>query len=127
MEGLMVVHTAHFLDEALDLLVEQPVGVLVTDLAVNEHEVSLMTRELKQHVPQLVTILAAQRSDANMLIDLINQGQVFRFLLKPVPQAQCRIWLQSAASKHLELVQSPDNLLRHVVDEPEVETSPRAR
>lgn len=123
MDGLMQVHTAHFLDEALELLVAQPIGVLVTDLAVNEHEVSLMTRELKQQVPQLVTILAAQRSDANMLIDLINQGQVFRFLLKPVPQAQCRIWLRSAASKHLELVQSPDNLLRHVVDEPEIETT----
>lgn len=123
MQGEMVIHTANFLDEALDLLVSQPIGVLVTDLAVNEHEVSLMTRELKQQVPQLITILAAQRSDANMLIDLINQGQVFRFLLKPVPQAQCRIWLRSAVSKHLELVQSPDNLLRHVVDEPEIETT----
>ena len=117
----MVVHTANFLDEALDLMVSKPVGVLVTDLAVNEHEVSLMTRELKQQVPQLVTILAAQRSDANMLIDLINQGQVFRFLLKPVPQAQCRIWLRSAVSKHLEMLQSPDVMLRHVVDEPEIE------
>lgn len=123
MESEMVVHTANFLDEALDLMVSQPIGVLVTDLAVNEHEVSLMTRELKQQVPQLVTILAAQRSDANMLIDLINQGQVYRFLLKPVPQAQCRIWLRSAVSKHLEMLQSPDKMLRHVVDEPELETT----
>lgn len=123
MVGEIVVHTANFLDEALDLMVSQPIGVLVTDLAVNEHEVSLMTRELKQQVPQLVTILAAQRSDANMLIDLINQGQVYRFLLKPVPQAQCRIWLRSAVSKHLEMLQSPDRMLRHVVDEPELETT----
>lgn len=123
MESELVVHTANFLDEALDLMVSQPIGVLVTDLAVNEHEVSLMTRELKQQVPQLVTILAAQRSDANMLIDLINQGQVYRFLLKPVPQAQCRIWLRSAVSKHLEMLQLPDTMLRHVVDEPELETT----
>ncbi len=123
MESELVVHTANFLDEALDLMVSQPIGVLVTDLAVNEHEVSLMTRELKQQVPQLVTILAAQRSDANMLIDLINQGQVYRFLLKPVPPAQCRIWLRSAVSKHIEMLQSPDSVLRHVVDEPELETT----
>jgi len=111
------VHHANFLDEALDLMAAEPIGVLITDLAVNEHEVSLMTRELKQQVPQLVTILAAERSDANLLIDLINQGQVFRFLLKPVPQAQCRIWLRSAVGKHRQMLASPVEMLRHVVDE----------
>ncbi len=115
------VHCVHFLDEAMELMTTDPIGVLVTDLAVNEHEVNLMTRELKQYVPELVTILASERSDASLLIDLINHGQVFRFLLKPVHQVQCRIWLRSAIAKHKELLASPEALLRHVVDEAEHE------
>ena len=117
MAGEAVVHSVFFLDEAMELMTTDPIGVLVTDLAVNEHEVNLMTRELKQYAPELVTILASERSDANLLIDLINHGQVFRFLLKPIHSAQCRIWLRSATAKHKELLASPDALLRHVVDE----------
>ena len=117
MAGEAVVHCVHFLDEAMELMTTEPIGVLVTDLAVNEHEVNLMTRELKQYVPELVTILVSERSDASLLIDLINHGQVFRFLLKPIHQVQSRIWLRSAIAKHKELVSSPEALLRHVVDE----------
>ena len=121
MAGETRVHCVHFLDEAMELMTSDPVGVLVTDLAINEHEVNLMTRELKQYAPELVTILASERSDAALLIDLINHGQVFRFLLKPIHQTQCRIWLRSAVAKHKELLASPKALLRHVVDDTPVE------
>jgi hypothetical protein len=37
------------------------------------------------------------------MIDLINHGQVFRFLLKPVSTGQCRLWLASAFRRHEDL------------------------
>ena len=48
-------------------------------------------------------------------IDLINGGQVFRFLLKPIKAKQTSIWIESAVGKHVELVNNPELLARHAV------------
>lgn len=107
------VHRAVDTDAALDVLASAPVGVLITDIAVSEAAITALTTELKQQVPTLVTILAADRSDASMLINLINHGQVFRFLLKPIPVGQCRLWLSSARRRHVELAASEAERLRY--------------
>ena len=117
------VHSATDTDGALDVLAAQPVGVLITDIAVSESAVTALTTELKQQVPTLVTILAAARSDASLLINLINHGQVFRFLLKPVPVGQCRLWLASARKRHIELVASDAERLRYT---PQVQETPES-
>lgn len=106
---------ADTLAAAVDEVERSPVGVFVTDMALDEEEVSALTMHLKEAVPELVTIIVAERSDANLLIDLINHGQVFRFLLKPVPAAQCGIWLASAAHKYLELTSDHAMRMRHQV------------
>jgi serine/threonine-protein kinase len=110
------VHTAQTLEEAVDLLQGQPVGVVVTDLAVNEQAITTLTSELKRQVPELVTIVASDRSDAHLMIELINRSQVFRFLLKPLSVGQSRIWLSSAVSRHRELLNSPDAARRFQVE-----------
>ena len=50
-----------------------------------------------------------------MLIELINYGQIFRFLLKPFHAGQCRLWIDSAVRKHLDLVDHPATVERHRV------------
>ena len=107
------VHTAADLDAAIRTLGEIPIGVVVTDLAVDEGAVTELTTSLKRAAPELVTIVASDRSDAHLMIDLINHGQVFRFLLKPLSPGQCRIWLASAVNRHLELVAHPDATARY--------------
>jgi serine/threonine-protein kinase len=101
------VHGVRDAEAAIELLGHRPVGVLVTDAAVDERAVEALTAELQRQVPELVTIVASDRSDAHMMINLINHGQVFRFLLKPLSLGQSRIWLSSAVERHLELVTSP--------------------
>jgi len=106
---------ANNVDEALDVLGKFPVGVLITDLAVDEEEIDQLTCTLKQEVPELVTIIASERSDASLLIGLINHGQIFRFLLKPLHVAQTRIWLSSAVARYKELCYDEAAVLRHQV------------
>ena len=97
---------------------------MITDLAVNESEIDELTRVLKHEVPELVTIIASERSDAALLIGLINHGQIFRFLLKPLQVAQTRIWLNSAMTKYAELCTDNNKVLRHrVVRNAEVEAA----
>jgi DNA-binding NtrC family response regulator len=90
-----VLHSAN-LDASLELIRKHPVGVLVTDMGVDQKAVATLSQAVRQVTPDMVIILASERSDANVLIQLINSGQVFRFLLKPLQIGQCKIWLTSA-------------------------------
>jgi DNA-binding NtrC family response regulator len=110
-----VIHHARTVPEAIEVLEKRPVGVLVTDTAVNEKEVASLTAELKAYVPELVTVVASERSDAQQLITMINYGQIFRFLLKPLQVGQCRLWLESAVNKHVQLAKNPSLVRRHQV------------
>ncbi len=92
-------HQAATLEMALTQLAAHPVGVLVADMAANESDIDQLSSAVRDVVPDLVLVLASERSDANTLIELINSGQVFRFLLKPLHQTQAKIWLQSALRK----------------------------
>ena len=125
LEQSRVLHAVDGIDEAVQMLERHAIGVLITDIAINADEVQELTSQLKQHVPELVTIVASDHSDAHRLIDLINGGQVFRFLLKPIKAMQTSIWVESAVGKHVELVKNPDLLARHVVAEPESGSSLR--
>jgi DNA-binding NtrC family response regulator len=108
-------HTAHTVEEAVAVLETNPVGVLVTDIAVRQEEIHQLTAELKRHVPELVTIVASDRSDAQLLIDLINFGQIFRFLLKPLHAGQCRLAIEAAIGRHREMALDPALARRHAV------------
>jgi len=115
LEKSHVLHAVEHVEDAVQVLEKHAIGVLITDIAINAGEVQELTNQLKQHVPELVTIVASDHSDAHRLIDLINGGQVFRFLLKPIKAKQTSIWIESAVGKHVELVRNPQLLARHVV------------
>ena len=104
------------LDQALKALSERRVGVMITDITVDGTALESLTKTLKAEVPELVTIIASERSDAHTLIALINEGQIYRFLLKPVSKGQCKLWLSSATRKFEELAASETALARHRVN-----------
>ena len=120
LDGSHRLHRAQSLDEAVAALERHPIGVMLTDTAVNETQIATLTTTLKRHVPELVTIVASTRSDAQLLIDLINYGQIFRFLLKPLHGGQCRLSIESAVQKHRELTADPSARRRHSVAAREV-------
>ncbi len=101
---------------ALEALSNRRVGVMITDITVDSSELENLTKTLKAEVPELVTIIASERSDAHTLISLINEGQIYRFLLKPVSRGQCKLWLSSAIRKFDELAGSEASLARYRVD-----------
>ena len=101
---------------ALEALSNRRVGVMITDITVDSAELEKLTKTLKAEVPELVTIIASERSDARTLISLINEGQIYRFLLKPVPPGQCRLWLSSAIRKFEELAGNGGSTARYKVN-----------
>lgn len=96
------VHQAKNQSQVLGMVQDHPIGVLVTDVGVDEKGVAQLSQAVREVTPEIVIILASERSDANLLIQLINSGQVFRFLLKPLQTGQCKIWLASAMRRFLD-------------------------
>ncbi len=103
------------MDEAVDLLENQHIGVVISDTMVQDNPVLNLISTLKQHHPELVSVILTNRADAGTAIDLINQGQIYRFITKPLQDSQCKITVGSALRQHHRLAQSPELHQRYEV------------
>ncbi len=82
--GMHKVYYAATLSQADDAIRKFKIGVAVVDAAMVGDRVEQLTQHLRRSSPRLVSIVAGRRADGDMLMDLINRGKVYRFLLKPV-------------------------------------------
>jgi len=65
--------------------------------------------ELERHAQQVVTLVAADRSDAQDLIGLLSARKIHRLLIKPPAPGITRLLLESAASRCLQLRAAASN------------------
>jgi len=110
------------LARVLDVLEQQRAGVLVTDYTDNVNQLRNMIGSLKQVLPELVTIVVSENRDASDMIALINYGQVFRYVDKPLDMDRFLNDVNAAALRHIELVNHPELLQRHAVVEQQAES-----
>jgi len=98
---------------------QQHMGVLVTDFTTNKSTLQKIIGVLKKNMPELVTVVASTGRDTTDMINLINYGQIFRYILKPIEPEQLRKEIQAAANRHLYLLNNPESAKRHgVLDSP---------
>ena len=114
--GRLPVYTAGNIVQVVKCLTEQRPGVLVTDVSEDKATIQSMTARLKEHLPQLVTIAVSQHRDVLDMVWLINHGQIFRFLRKPLSAGRTAISLQAALQHHRQLLKNPELVKRHEVD-----------
>ncbi|MDH3673696.1 MAG: response regulator [Gammaproteobacteria bacterium] len=110
-------YAAETLDEALTLLDEHEIKVVVSETRVANTDITTLIKLLKKHRPDIISVVLTEHSDAKTIIDLINQGQVYRFLRKPVKPGQCRLSIQSAMIRNAQLRANPELIQRYVVDD----------
>lgn len=94
------IHYATDMEGAIDTLNQHDIAVLVIDTRVHGEETIGLIHILKRNYPALVSIVLTGEADAQTVIRLINQGQVFRYLTKPVRAGQLKISVQSAIKYH---------------------------
>jgi hypothetical protein len=114
--GRLPVYTAGNIVQVVKYLTENKPGVLVTDVSEDKATIQAMTARLKEHLPQLVTIAVSQHRDVLDMVWLINHGQIFRFLRKPLSAGRTAISLQAALQHHRLLLKNPELVKRHEVD-----------
>ena len=100
--GMHKVYYANTLAQANGVISKHKIGVAVVDAAMIGKKIEQLTQYLRKGSPRLVSIVAGRRNDGEMLMDLINRGKVYRFLLKPVSPGRARLAVESSVKHHLE-------------------------
>ncbi|WP_440222328.1 response regulator [Dokdonella sp. MW10] len=110
------VGTVATLEAALAELVARETAVLVAVLGGQGDDTVDAIKRLKQLRPAMLVIVVSPMQDSRLAIDLINHGQVFRFLLAPPVRELLRRSLASALERHAQLRATPRLQRRHEVE-----------
>ncbi len=90
--------------QALDWIAAEQIAVLVTDYEMPEMTGAELAAYAKVVQPTTVRILLTGMDGAQAAIEGINQGEIFRYLSKPVDPRSLRIVVAAAIEKHRELL-----------------------
>ncbi len=113
-ERYMVVGAGNIVSVTKLLKATRP-GVLVTDISEDLEVIETMVNALKSHLPELVTIVIGEHRDTVGLVNLINYGQIYRFLQKPLAAGTFTMTVKAATQKHLQLKKYPELARRYAV------------
>jgi eukaryotic-like serine/threonine-protein kinase len=117
MDGLCPVLYAPDLDKAIAVMQQQEIAVVLADVGGGNDDMGAMIKLLKQENPQILTVVLTAASDSDLVIELINQAQIFRFLNKPVKVGLLKRHLHAALEQYVKYQKSPELLKLHRVKE----------
>lgn len=105
--------TAHSVAAALDILADPryPVDIIVTDYRMPGQNGAELLRQVDMDYPHVVRVLVTAYAEKNVLLESINQGQIFRILEKPIDQASLRRVLRDAADRARERIARSHNMM----------------
>jgi len=112
---------ADAIEAALAILSEHEIAVVVAELSHRRDDVAGALKTLKQYTPGTLTIATSPLRDARSLIELINQGQIYRFLPKPLSRELLRRGLLAAIAHYSRIKAAPMLAQRHAVEQAKFE------
>jgi len=112
------------LSEAIGLLETHEIAVVISEIHVGTEDMTPFLKTLKHYHPQIVTIVLTSFQDMRALTGLINQGQIYRFLPKPVRRGVTARSIRSGINRHNEIRTTPQLVHHHRVPRPEKEIQP---
>lgn len=99
------------------------IGVAVVELPVDPSEAIQTISMFKKERPDLISIVLTDETDAQTAVDLINSGQVFRYLSKPLETEALEQTVEQAFSRHNFLRKNKQAQKRYKVDNSKVSFS----
>ncbi|MBA3582597.1 MAG: response regulator [Gammaproteobacteria bacterium] len=110
---------ARTLREAFEIIAKHDIAILISELVINQQDISGTIKALRKHKPSLLAIVVTSFSDVTSLIDLINQGQVYRYLPKPVSSGLLQRAISTSLIRFEQLRARPELNKRYAVDAPQ--------
>jgi len=96
----------------------ESIGVAVIELSEDTKSALQTINLLKRARPELITIALTEEYDAHTAVDLINQGQVFKYLAKPLDITGFQNTIENAFLRHRFLKNNKEANKRFKVESP---------
>jgi serine/threonine-protein kinase len=103
------------LADALTTMQSREVAVIIADIGAAHGDDTAAFKLLKQEHPEILSIVLTDASDSELVIDLINQAQIFRFVNKPVNYKLLKGHVQAALTRYINFKQTPQLVKQHQV------------
>ncbi len=113
-------HQAHSLSEALQILNDQPLDILVSDIQLDGEDLRPLLMSLAQAHPRLLSIIVTPFQDTQVLLKLINQAQIFRYLPKPLRRGMFERAIRTAADQARSWQRQPLRALDRAAEAPKL-------
>jgi len=81
---------------ALEVLDAESIDVIVTDLIMPVIDGLELLEQVKTKKPEIIRVIVSSASDTDSLLDAINRGSVYRYLLKPYKPEELKIVVRQA-------------------------------
>ncbi|ACF14162.1 response regulator receiver protein [Chloroherpeton thalassium ATCC 35110] len=111
------VYTASTIEQAFQFIKSTPISVLITEAMIGETDGVDFLAAVREEQPDTVPILLSDSKDAALAVRLINQGRVFRYLIKPFKREVLKTAVQSAVSQYNLFRKRPSMNLRRQEEE----------
>jgi eukaryotic-like serine/threonine-protein kinase len=115
--GIAAVKLVATPEDAVKTLETEEIALIIADLSAGQDGLSTLFKLLKVQHPEILSILVTEASDSELVIELINQAQIFRFLNKPINVRQMRGHVDAALAKYRSFKQRPELVRSHKVNE----------
>ncbi|MEA2290414.1 MAG: hypothetical protein QOD55_2411 [Solirubrobacteraceae bacterium] len=89
--------------EALRLLTEEPFDVVLSDMQMPMINGARFLTLAREHAPDTVRLLLTGQSSLDAAIAAVNEGEIFRFLIKPCPSGDLVEALTAAVDRYVVL------------------------
>lgn len=109
------------LEDAFSILSTENIGVIVSEVKIGGEDITDPLKKLKELHPSILTLVLTSFQDSKLLIDLINQGQIYRFMPKPILKKVVEMGVNAAMRQYRACQKRPQLLQRHAVEQPKEE------
>ncbi|MEM7610775.1 MAG: response regulator [Pseudomonadota bacterium] len=115
--GHYKLYHANRLVKVLELITLNKAGVLISEVSSEGSVLRKVLNKFKQHLPELIAIVISDDRDAAEMISLINHGQVFRYMAKPMSHDRLLQNVNGGALRHLQMRADPSLIPRSAVEQ----------
>ncbi len=104
--------------EAVAVLNNEPVHLVVSDLKLAGEDTAPLLKSLAQAHPGLLSLVVTPFCDTQALLKLINEAQIFRYLPKPIRRGLFEKGLKAAAEQAAIWRAAPAQQINRVAEQP---------
>ncbi len=92
--------------QALTLLDERPIALVLTDYRMPDMNGIELLEQVAQRSPETFRIVLTGYAEAHVLIDAVNRGQIYKILYKPFQEEDIKLTVRAALEHYAQACQN---------------------